>query len=161
MHSTISVLVSSGGASCRRACASAYFMACQGVYVLSCCRFFFLSVEHDLSHKTTVQHFLEQEDRPSFFLNGLTIIYVCTWIPDDRLSPSIQFTTSTPATTTPMACEEGSIANNRTSSTHAVRATRAVSPGTGTVAVPSPGNARAIAARKGRPPPCLRGAAGR
>jgi hypothetical protein len=70
----------------------------------------------------------------------------------------------TTATTTPMACE-GSIANNRTS-THAhvasaVRATRAVSPGTGTVAVPSPGNARAIAARKGRSPPCLRGAAGR
>jgi hypothetical protein len=32
------------------------------------------------------------------------------------------------------------------------RGRRAVAPGTGTVADPSPGNARAIAARKGRPP---------
>jgi hypothetical protein len=89
----------------------------------------------------------------------------CTWIPDDRLSSSIQFTTTTPQLRRhPWHVKDPSriIGQVRTRMWRARYGRREPSPpGTGTVAVPSPGNARAIAARKGRSPPCLRGAAGR
>jgi hypothetical protein len=89
----------------------------------------------------------------------------CTWIPDDRLSFSIQFTTTTPQLRRhPWHVKDPSriIGQVRTRMWRARYGRREPSPpGTGTVAFPSPCNARAIAARKGRSPPCLRGAAGR